>query len=70
MKQNKGGNYVANSISKSRQVYTPFLEYALWFENKEDAEKYRLKDSEWIDSCYKWWEVWENEKYEENLHKI
>lgn len=66
LRHNRTFNYIANSIDKRYRTYTPFLEYAMWFETKKVAEKHRLKKSEWINSGQKWWAVFENEKYEKN----
>ena len=52
LRHDKSFSYVANSIDKRNRVFTPFLEYAMWFETKKDAEKYCLKD-EWVDDRYK-----------------
>lgn len=65
-------NYVAHHnevFSRSSRVYTPFLEYAIWFDTRAKAETFRLKESEWIDSGIKWWHKWENAKYERNKGK-
>ena len=66
LRSNTTNNYLSSSFKKNKRVYTRFLKYAVWFETKSTAEKHRLKKSERIEKCVKWWNRWENKEYKKN----
>ncbi len=63
LRNNKTDSYVYHDLKKRPRTYTPFLEYAAWFESKEITEKHRIKREEWVDDGVRWWQKWENVEY-------
>ena len=58
-------HYVAQSES-GELLYSQFLEYALWFESKNEAKKWKKNKTDWVDDAYKWWEAYDNKKMQKN----